>query len=162
VCNTLTLILDPEASNWIGLNLTLLKDGNITDHAVETIQKLASGGLVASPDPAPISSPNPNHDTNPTPNHDGDPDTGGYGSDIPKGERPFFLAIGLHKPHVPWFAPSRFWELYPLQEVPAIPNPHLPVDNEAVALQNWQIKSWCEGSPDMQRFCGPSGEALAP
>ncbi len=26
---------------------------------------------------------------------------------------PFFLALGLHKPHLPWTAPQRFFDLYP-------------------------------------------------
>jgi uncharacterized sulfatase len=26
---------------------------------------------------------------------------------------PFFLALGLHKPHLPWTAPKRFYDLYP-------------------------------------------------
>ena len=30
-----------------------------------------------------------------------------------KAEQPFFLALGLHKPHVPWTAPKRLFDLYP-------------------------------------------------
>jgi iduronate 2-sulfatase len=33
-------------------------------------------------------------------------------------EQPFFLALGLHKPHVPWTAPRRFFELYPPAQMP--------------------------------------------
>jgi hypothetical protein len=42
---------------------------------------------------------------------------GGYGADVASGKKPFFLAVGFHKPHVPWWAPARFWDLYPLDEV---------------------------------------------
>ena len=31
--------------------------------------------------------------------------------------RPFYLAVGLHKPHLPFHAPQRFWDLYPPQNV---------------------------------------------
>jgi iduronate 2-sulfatase len=29
------------------------------------------------------------------------------------GEKPFFIAVGLHKPHIPFLAPDRYFELYP-------------------------------------------------
>ena len=34
----------------------------------------------------------------------------------PKRE-PFFCAAGLYKPHLPWYAPQRFFDIYPLDEV---------------------------------------------
>lgn len=30
---------------------------------------------------------------------------------------PFFCAAGLYKPHLPWYAPKRFFDLYPLEDV---------------------------------------------
>lgn len=32
-------------------------------------------------------------------------------------EKPFFCAAGFYKPHLPWFAPQRFFDLYPLEDV---------------------------------------------
>jgi uncharacterized sulfatase len=33
-------------------------------------------------------------------------------------EQPFFLAVGLRRPHDPFVAPKRFFDLYPLEEMP--------------------------------------------
>jgi len=37
-------------------------------------------------------------------------------------EQPFFLAVGIFRPHIPWFVPERFFDLYPLDDV-RIPEP---------------------------------------
>ncbi len=41
-------------------------------------------------------------------------------SRLAKQEQPFFLAVGFFKPHLPFVAPTRYWENYPLADV------HLP------------------------------------
>ena len=32
-------------------------------------------------------------------------------------DKPFFLACGLHKPHMPWNAPRKFYDLFPLDRI---------------------------------------------
>lgn len=32
---------------------------------------------------------------------------------LTRGDAPFFLAMGLHRPHLPWVCPRRFFDLYP-------------------------------------------------
>jgi arylsulfatase A-like enzyme len=31
--------------------------------------------------------------------------------------KPFFLALGIAKPHLPWFVPQQFYDLYPLEKI---------------------------------------------
>lgn len=48
--------------------------------------------------------------------------------------RPFFLAAGFHKPHLPWTAPRRFFALHPLERFTPAPEPALQ-DVPPIALQ---------------------------
>ncbi len=34
-----------------------------------------------------------------------------------KHDKPFFQGVGLHKPHIPWFVPQRYFDMYPLDEI---------------------------------------------
>lgn len=34
-----------------------------------------------------------------------------------KHERPFFLACGIYRPHVPWYVPRKYFEMFPLDSV---------------------------------------------
>ncbi len=35
---------------------------------------------------------------------------------------PFFLALGFHKPHLPFNAPKKYWDMYNRDEIPLAPN----------------------------------------
>jgi arylsulfatase A-like enzyme len=39
-----------------------------------------------------------------------------------KHDRPFLLAIGLHKPHMPWNVPRKYYDLHPLSEIELPPH----------------------------------------
>ncbi len=41
-------------------------------------------------------------------------------------DRPFFLALGFHKPHLPFNAPKRYWDMYDRDAIPLAPNPFVP------------------------------------
>ncbi|XP_046381446.2 iduronate 2-sulfatase-like [Haliotis rufescens] len=42
------------------------------------------------------------------------------------GERPFFIAQGLHKPHLPFVATMRFFDMYPESSISPPANPYAP------------------------------------
>lgn len=42
-------------------------------------------------------------------------------------EKPFFLAIGLIRPHLPFGAPKKYLEMYDGVEIPQIPSPEKPI-----------------------------------
>jgi arylsulfatase A-like enzyme len=39
------------------------------------------------------------------------------------GDRPFFIAVGLHKPHIPFLAPDRYFDLYPRESIQLVHPP---------------------------------------
>ena len=43
-----------------------------------------------------------------------------------KKDKPFFLGLGLWKPHLPWNAPKKYWDLYERESIPLSPNPEHP------------------------------------
>ena len=50
-------------------------------------------------------------------------------------DKPFFLAYGLHKPHLPFNAPKRYWDLYDRESIPLAGNPFPPEDFTAFTSQ---------------------------
>ena len=49
-------------------------------------------------------------------------------------DRPFFLAVGFHKPHLPFYAPSRYYDMYPAAEdIDSPMNPNAPKDIPPIA-----------------------------
>jgi len=51
-------------------------------------------------------------------------------------DQPFFLGVGFWKPHLPFNAPAKYWDLYELSKVPPPANPHPPENVPAIALHS--------------------------
>ncbi len=51
--------------------------------------------------------------------------------------RPFFLAVGFLKPHLPFVAPKKYWDLYDHDAIELADNPFAPKDAPQCALTNW-------------------------
>ena len=53
--------------------------------------------------------------------------------------RPFFLAVGFHKPHLPFYCPKHYYDLYPPAEQIKLPeNPDPPVGMPDIAWSIWR------------------------
>jgi arylsulfatase A-like enzyme len=60
-------------------------------------------------------------------------------------DRPFFLGVGFNKPHLPFAAPSRYWDLYRPEDLPLAPNPYLAEDAPKHALQAYsEMRSYAD------------------
>ena len=58
-------------------------------------------------------------------------------------DKPFFLALGFLKPHLPFNAPKRYWDLYKRQEIDLADNPFRPKGAPDAALHNWgELRSY--------------------
>jgi arylsulfatase A-like enzyme len=57
-----------------------------------------------------------------------------------KGNKPFFMAVGYLKPHLPFVAPKKYFDMHPLAEI-ALPSPDVPPnDLPPVVLAN--LNEW--------------------
>ena len=73
------------------------------------------------------------------------------------GEQPFFLAVGFRKPHLPFCAPKRYWDLYARDRIPAPVSTRYPRD-----APEWAGRSWkeLEGYTDIPRDGGVTPEKV--
>lgn len=50
--------------------------------------------------------------------------------------QPFFLGVGFFKPHLPFNAPQKYWDLYAPEQIPLTPSPALPGQVHPASLHN--------------------------
>ncbi|HVV00195.1 MAG TPA: sulfatase [Verrucomicrobiae bacterium] len=72
-------------------------------------------------------------------------------------DQPFFLGVGFRRPHLPYVAPLRYWNLYDPKTLALAPNPFLPKDAPAFASNNASELRRYKGVPKQ----GPTPDELA-
>ena len=72
-------------------------------------------------------------------------------------DQPFFLALGFHKPHLPFNAPKRYWDMYDRAALPLAENPFVPEGANKFSLHNFGELRGYFGIPKE----GPVPEPLA-
>ncbi len=68
------------------------------------------------------------------------------------GEAPFFLAVGFYKPHLPFNAPKRYWDIYDPDAIDLADNPFKPKDCPTIAMHNWAELRGYRGIPKSGRL----------
>ncbi|MEZ4905289.1 MAG: sulfatase [Spirosomataceae bacterium] len=63
--------------------------------------------------------------------------------ELTKKNQPFFLGVGFFKPHLPFTAPKKYWDLYDESKIPLSPSPNIPTNvNPASLLQSGEFNQY--------------------
>jgi iduronate 2-sulfatase len=72
-------------------------------------------------------------------------------------DQPFFFGVGYYRPHLPFNAPAKYWDLYDPATIPLAENPDIPRDAPIMAL-NTMRELW--GYSDFKHVAHPFNGSL--
>jgi len=76
-------------------------------------------------------------------------------------KKPFFMGIGFFKPHLPFNAPKKYWELYNRDDIDTSPNPYIPQQINQQSLHgSGEFNQYALGD-EMAGISEPVSEAYA-
>jgi arylsulfatase A-like enzyme len=66
--------------------------------------------------------------------------------ELAKNKQPFFLGVGFFKPHLPFNAPAKYWDMYNEDEIELTPSPDIPLNvNKASLHQSNEFNGYKAG-----------------
>jgi len=74
--------------------------------------------------------------------------------------KPFFLAVGFYKPHLPFNAPKRYWDMYPPETIDLADNPFKPKGAPDLAMTGWGELRNYPGMPKRGRLTEEQARTL--
>lgn len=57
--------------------------------------------------------------------------------ELAKSKQPFFFGVGFLKPHLPFNAPAKYWDMYSREEIDLAPNPFFPENAPKESIFNY-------------------------
>lgn len=57
-------------------------------------------------------------------------------------DKPLFLAVGIFRPHIPWFVPKEYFDMYPLEEIELPKIKDNDLDDVSPLALKWVRKNW--------------------
>jgi arylsulfatase A-like enzyme len=76
-------------------------------------------------------------------------------------DEPFFLGVGFFKPHLPFNAPSKYWDLYEEANIPLSPNPFIPENVNKASLHGSGEFNGYQLGDENASLTGPVSDAYA-
>ncbi|MEM5499309.1 sulfatase [Paraglaciecola mesophila] len=76
---------------------------------------------------------------------------------LSKSDKPLFMGFGMMKPHLPWIAPKKYWDLYNPNDITLAKNDTAPLDGAEMGLHaSFELRTFYNIPKE-----GPIGPALA-
>ena len=77
--------------------------------------------------------------------------------DLSGKDKPFFLAVGIHKPHLPFVAPKKYWDLYKREDMPVAKfQKHAENSPEIAYTRSAELRNYT----DIPELCSYSDQTL--
>ncbi|MFC4873178.1 sulfatase [Negadavirga shengliensis] len=81
--------------------------------------------------------------------------------DLAAKDQPFFLGVGFFKPHLPFTAPKKYWDMYKEEDIPLSPVPDIPENIHRASLQNMGEFNSYEAGDERASLDEPLSDAYA-